>query len=70
MHVAVGTHPTTSQRAALAGGMNVVVGTPGRLAAHLAAGYLDAQWLHTLVLDEADALLDLGFEEVVERRLE
>lgn len=42
------------------------MGTPGRLAAHLEAGYLNAASVQTLVLDEADTLLDLGFEEVSE----
>jgi ATP-independent RNA helicase DbpA len=41
----------------------VVVGTPGRLLDHLERGTLDVQALNTLVLDEADRMLDMGFAE-------
>jgi ATP-dependent RNA helicase DeaD len=41
----------------------VVVGTPGRLLDHLRRGSLRLDALATLVLDEADEMLDMGFEE-------
>jgi ATP-independent RNA helicase DbpA len=41
----------------------VVVGTPGRLLDHLRRGSLDLSALQTLVLDEADRMLDMGFQE-------
>ena len=49
------------QLASLAHGAHVVVGTPGRLMDHLERGSLDLQALNTLVLDEADRMLDMGF---------
>ena len=58
------------QRAAIMAGVHVVVGTPGRVLAMLDAGYIDPSQLRTLVLDEADSLLDMGFEDEVNRVLE
>jgi ATP-independent RNA helicase DbpA len=49
------------QRASLEHGAHVVVGTPGRVMDHLARGYLNLEALNTLVLDEADRMLDMGF---------
>ena len=49
------------QRASLENGAHVVVGTPGRVMDHLARGYLALDALNTLVLDEADRMLDMGF---------
>ena len=49
------------QRASLEHGAHVVVGTPGRVMDHLARGYLALDALATLVLDEADRMLDMGF---------
>ncbi|MCF8210041.1 MAG: ATP-dependent RNA helicase DbpA [Rhodoferax sp.] len=49
------------QRASLEHGAHVVVGTPGRVMDHLARGYLTLEGLSTLVLDEADRMLDMGF---------
>ena len=43
-------------------GVQVVVGTPGRLLDHLRQGTLRLEALKTLVLDEADQMLDMGFE--------
>ena len=58
------------QRAAIAAGAHVLVGTPGRILAMLDAGYLDPCQLGTLVLDEADSLLDMGFETEVSSIIE
>jgi len=60
-----GGHPYHSQRKALQGGGQVVVGTPGRVAKHLRAGSADLSALKVLVLDEADRMLDMGFFEQV-----
>ena len=51
------------QRASLEHGAHIVVGTPGRIMDHLARGYLTLESLNTLVLDEADRMLDMGFFE-------
>ncbi len=53
--------PLRGQAASLENGAHVVVGTPGRIMDHLARGNLDVQALNTLVLDEADRMLDMGF---------
>ena len=51
------------QIASLAHGAHIVVGTPGRLLDHLERQTLDLQALNTLVLDEADRMLDMGFAD-------
>lgn len=48
---------------------HVVVGTPGRLVDHLERGSLELGSTAALVLDEADAMLDLGFADELERIL-
>ena len=50
----------------LAAGAHIVVGTPGRLRDHLERGALATGALQTVVLDEADEMLDLGFAEDLE----
>ena len=47
-------------------GVHVVVGTPGRVMDHLRRGTLDLSELNTLVLDEADEMLRMGFVDDVE----
>jgi ATP-independent RNA helicase DbpA len=49
------------QLASLEHGAHVVVGTPGRILDHLQRGSLQLEALNTLVLDEADRMLDMGF---------
>ncbi|AXA84125.1 ATP-dependent RNA helicase [Lysobacter oculi] len=56
----------TPQLQALRRGVQVVVGTPGRVIDHLERGSLDLSKLRTLVLDEADEMLRMGFVDDVE----
>ena len=49
------------ERKALTEGANVIIATPGRLMAHLNMGYVKFDKLETLILDEADRMLDMGF---------
>ena len=53
--------PLRGQAASLERGAHVVVGTPGRVIDHLGRGHLALDALTTLVLDEADRMLDMGF---------
>ncbi len=55
-----------TQLSALRRGVDVVVGTPGRIMDHLEKGTLDLSELTYLVLDEADEMLKMGFAEDVE----
>ncbi len=59
--VLCGGAPIKPQADSLAHGAHVVVGTPGRLIDHLDRGTLQLGALQTLVLDEADRMLDMGF---------
>ncbi len=49
------------QRDSLAHGAHIIVGTPGRIQDHLNKRTLNLTKIHTLVLDEADRMLDMGF---------
>ncbi len=49
------------ERHALESGSDIIVATPGRLKMHVQMGYVDFSQLQTLVLDEADRMLDMGF---------
>jgi ATP-independent RNA helicase DbpA len=53
--------PLRGQTVSLEHGAHVVVGTPGRILDHLERGSLRLQGVRTLVLDEADRMLDMGF---------
>lgn len=64
-----GGRSANTQAAALRGGAQVVVGTPGRVLDLLQRGTLTLQHLRLLVLDEADEMLDRGFAPDVERIL-
>ncbi len=52
-----------AEKKALQMGADIVVCTPGRLIAHLNMGYVNFKQLQFLVLDEADRMLDMGFQE-------
>lgn len=55
------------QIASMEKGAHVVVGTPGRIQDHLRKGTLQIDQVETLVLDEADRMLDMGFKEEIEQ---
>lgn len=58
--------PLGPQLASLEHGAHIVVGTPGRIEEHLRKGTLELGSLSTLVLDEADRMLDMGFQAAME----
>jgi len=58
------------QERALRNGVDVVVATPGRLLDHLEKRNVDFTYLETLVLDEADRMLDMGFAPQINRIVE
>ena len=60
----VGMNPQTQ---ALARGVDVLVATPGRLIDHMQQGNLKLDQVETVVLDEADQMLDLGFVHAIKR---
>ncbi len=51
------------QKYAIAAGVNIIIATPGRLISLINLEYLKSDCLQTLVLDEADRMLDMGFYE-------
>ncbi|MFV3325335.1 ATP-dependent RNA helicase DbpA [Pseudomonas sp. NY15372] len=53
------------QIASLEHGAHIIVGTPGRVQQHLDKGTLVLDGLNTLVLDEADRMLDMGFFDAI-----
>jgi superfamily II DNA/RNA helicase len=67
VHALYGGRSYEPQVAALRAGIDVAVGTPGRLLDLARQDHLDLSQVRTLVLDEADEMLDLGFLPDVER---
>lgn len=55
--------PARAQIASLEHGAHILVGTPGRILDHLTQQRLDFSQLNTLVLDEADRMLEMGFQD-------
>ena len=55
------------QKAALVGGTEIIIATPGKLLSHLNLGYVPTKGLEFLVLDEADRMLDMGFIDDIQR---
>ena len=64
-----GGQPISKQIAALKRRTHIVVGTPGRVLDHLGKGTLRLETVRTVVLDEADEMLDVGFLPDIERIL-
>jgi superfamily II DNA/RNA helicase len=52
-----------AEKKALQNGADIIVCTPGRMIAHLNMGYVNMKGLKFLVLDEADRMLDMGFQD-------
>ncbi len=65
-----GGQPIERQLRALQRGVEVIVGTPGRLLDHIRRHTLDLSEVRTVVLDEADEMLDMGFIEDIEAILD
>lgn len=59
--------PFGPQVGSLEHGAHIIVGTPGRIEDHLGRGTLKLADVSTLILDEADRMLDMGFQEVLDR---
>lgn len=62
----VGGESFSMQLKALRGGAPLVIATPGRLLDHLQRRTIDLSRIHTLVLDEADRMLDMGFAPAIQ----
>ena len=58
--------PLSPQAASLEHGAHIIVGTPGRLQDHLNRGSLKLEHLSVLVLDEADRMLEMGFQDAID----
>ncbi|WP_373279099.1 ATP-dependent RNA helicase DbpA [Vibrio diazotrophicus] len=58
--------PMGPQIGSLEHGAHILVGTPGRILDHLGKGRIDLSEMNTLVLDEADRMLDMGFQDALE----
>ena len=64
-----GGQPIERQLKALAHGVHIVIGTPGRVMDHLKRRTLLLDNVSMVVLDEADQMLDMGFRDDIERIL-
>jgi len=62
--------PIGPQIGSLEHGAHIIVGTPGRIEDHLRKDTLDLDHLNTLVLDEADRMLDMGFRQTLDAIIE
>ena len=58
-----------AEKKALQLGADIIVCTPGRMIAHLNMGYVNFKQLRFLVLDEADRMLDMGFQDDINKIL-
>ncbi|GGK81359.1 DEAD/DEAH box helicase [Rufibacter glacialis] len=61
-----GGQPYERQLRALKQGVQIVIGTPGRVMDHIERGTLRLETTKTIILDEADEMLDMGFREDIE----
>lgn len=65
-----GGQPIDRQIKALKKGVQIIIGTPGRVMDHIDRGTLNLSNIKTVILDEADEMLDMGFREDIEYILE
>ena len=61
-----GGHPMRTEKKSLEHPPTVLIGTPGRILDHIQRGHLMLDTIHTLILDEFDKSLELGFTEEME----
>lgn len=61
----IGGQPGREQVQALENGVHIAVGTPGRIADFVTRNRVDLSFIKTVVLDEADKMLDMGFAEEI-----
>jgi ATP-dependent RNA helicase RhlE len=59
--VLIGGAPVRPQQSELRANPDLIIATPGRLIDHMQSGWIDLRTVETLVLDEADRMLDMGF---------
>ncbi|TKF24906.1 ATP-dependent RNA helicase DbpA [Vibrio kanaloae] len=62
--------PMSPQIGSLEHGAHILVGTPGRILDHLEKDRIDLSELNTLVLDEADRMLEMGFQDALDAVIE
>ncbi|WP_305374992.1 ATP-dependent RNA helicase DbpA [Photobacterium leiognathi] len=62
--------PFGPQIGSLEHGAHIIVGTPGRVEEHIRKGFLCLDELNTLVLDEADRMLEMGFQDSLDAIIE
>ncbi|MGF1742484.1 ATP-dependent RNA helicase DbpA [Vibrio profundum] len=62
--------PMGPQIGSLEHGAHILVGTPGRILDHLDRGRINLDELNTFVLDEADRMLDMGFQDALDAIIE
>lgn len=65
--VLIGGEPSWRQKSALRRRPNIIIATPGRLVDHLEQGNLKLDSVQIVVLDEADRMLDIGFEPQIRK---
>lgn len=58
--------PFRAQQETLSGGVHIIVGTPGRILDHISRGTVDFSHVQHVVLDEADTMLEMGFQKDVD----
>ena len=62
--------PFGAQKGSLEHGAHIIIGTPGRIEDHLRRNTLSLEHVHTLVLDEADRMLEMGFQDTIDAIIE
>lgn len=58
-----------AEKKALQAGADIIVCTPGRMIAHMNMGYVNLKGLQFLILDEADRMLDMGFQDDINKMI-